>query len=97
MLKFTPKESEAPEAPRLRPLDEVVINDFIIYTVSAHFNQIIASANVQNFNKLALAHQEIATHLFKRSSEEQAYDVCDLNSFVFMSSSLTTLIRVQES
>ncbi|KAI0317644.1 hypothetical protein OF83DRAFT_1120276 [Amylostereum chailletii] len=37
-------------------------------------DEILAAASVQELDRLVNAHQDVATHLSKRSSEEQAYD-----------------------
>lgn len=37
--------------------------------------QIISSVDIRAFDKLLASHKELAAHLCKRSSEDQAYDV----------------------
>ncbi|KZT11764.1 uncharacterized protein LAESUDRAFT_733751 [Laetiporus sulphureus 93-53] len=58
MLKFQDNSDEI-ATNRLRPLDEA---------------QILANISMKQFQKLASAHNDLASHLCKRSSEDQAYD-----------------------
>ena len=37
--------------------------------------QIISGVDIKAFDKLLASHKELAAHLCKRSSEDQAYDV----------------------
>ncbi|KAJ6466251.1 hypothetical protein C8R45DRAFT_1021008 [Mycena sanguinolenta] len=59
MLKFQPNKSEE-SAPKVKPLKPL--------------DEIVSSLEVKRLDKLLTAHKDVAAHLAKRSSEEQAYD-----------------------
>ncbi|KAJ7211043.1 hypothetical protein B0H12DRAFT_389308 [Mycena haematopus] len=58
MLKFQPSKEDA--APKSKPLKPM--------------DEIVSSLDAKRLDRLLTAHQEVAAHLAKRSSEEQAYD-----------------------
>jgi hypothetical protein len=47
--------------------------------VAQIFGQIVSSVDTRDLGKLLAVHKDVASHLCKRSSEDQAYDV----SFLF--------------
>lgn len=79
-LKFKQTEAEGGQ-PRsgtsLKPMDEVdfyfyLIEDQIVYNICI---KVLSTMNVKELDKLLSIHQDVATHLCKRSSEDQAFDV----------------------
>ncbi|KAF7365521.1 Sister chromatid cohesion protein [Mycena venus] len=58
MLKFQPSKDES--APKSKPLKPM--------------DEIVANLDEKRLDRLLTAHQDVAAHLSKRSSEEQAYD-----------------------
>ncbi|KAF7357525.1 Sister chromatid cohesion protein [Mycena sanguinolenta] len=59
MLKFQPNKEEE-SAPKFKPLKPL--------------DEIVSSLDAKRLDKLLTAHKDVAAHLAKRSSEEQAYD-----------------------
>lgn len=53
----------------------------ISVTISSCF-QVISSGDVKHLDMLISRHQSIFSHLYKRASEDQAYDVSDFNSTI---------------
>jgi cohesin loading factor subunit SCC2 len=68
-----------PNLKSLKPLDEVFIHQIIMFSLLAQmlvFGQIVSDIDTEELDKLLSAHIDVASHLCKRSSEDQAYDVC---------------------
>jgi cohesin loading factor subunit SCC2 len=58
----------------LKPLDEVLSSSLSQF-YALIFIQVLSRASVKHLERLAAAHQDLATHLAKRSAQEQAYEV----------------------
>jgi hypothetical protein len=58
------------------------------------FAKIVSSVSLRALNRFLESHQDVASHLCKRSSEDQAYDVSGTRNFDV---SFLTSSRAQES
>jgi cohesin loading factor subunit SCC2 len=58
----------------LKPLDEVLSSSSGPFSALIRM-QVLSRASVKYFERLATAHQDLATHLAKRSAQDQAYEV----------------------
>ncbi len=59
------------------------------------FVKIVSSVSLRGLNRFLESHQDVASHLCKRSSEDQAYDVSGTRNFDVLF--LTSISRAQES
>jgi cohesin loading factor subunit SCC2 len=58
----------------LKALDEVLPPSLDPFYVLI-FMKVLSRGSLQHFERLAAAHQDLATHLAKRSAQDQAYEV----------------------
>ena len=72
-LKFKQIENGS-DSPALRPLDEVRRSLPETSHVRLISSQVLSNANMKQLERLIVAHQEVVTHLSKRSPEDQAYE-----------------------
>jgi cohesin loading factor subunit SCC2 len=75
MLKYKSPNPGCDQKSCLTPLDEVLLSPCLSADLVNLPIQIVPSADTRILEKLLSTHQDVATHLCKRSSEDQAYDV----------------------
>jgi cohesin loading factor subunit SCC2 len=75
VLKFQSETTDNTSKKPLYPLEDVSSRALCILPSLNHILQIVSAVSLRRLNRYLDAHQDVASHLCKRSSEDQAYDV----------------------
>jgi len=81
ILKFKQSGVDGNQSAPLKPLDDVSCTTRSLERILFIPKKIFAAINPKELDKLLAVHQDIASHLCKRSSEDQAYDVSQEHLF----------------